>query len=70
MILNVTGWIQESLILIQSQILIANRVNTMNTVIDKKLQAIEKALNWTANVPEAEQLLYKQELINIRRELN
>ena len=42
----------------------------MNTVIDKKLQAIEKALNWTANVPEAEQLLYKQELINIRRELN
>lgn len=42
----------------------------MNTIIDKNLQAIEQALNWVANVPEAEQLQYKQDLINIRRELN
>ena len=42
----------------------------MNTIIDKNLQAIEQALNWVANVPEAEQLQYKQDLINIRCELN
>lgn len=41
----------------------------MNTIIDKNLSAIEKALLWTSNVPEAGQLQYKQELINIRREL-
>ena len=41
----------------------------MNTIIDKNLSAIEKALLWTSHVPEAEQLQYKQQLINIRREL-
>ena len=42
----------------------------MKTIIDKQLQAIEKALRWSSNVPEAEQLQFRQDLINIRRELN
>ena len=39
----------------------------MKTIIDKQLQAIEKALRWSSNVPEAEQLQFRQDLINIRR---
>lgn len=42
----------------------------MKTYIDKQLLAIEKALRWATNVPEAEQLQFRQDLINIRRELN
>lgn len=41
----------------------------MNTIIDQNLSAIEKALRWAPNVPEAEQLQFKKELIDIRREL-
>lgn len=41
----------------------------MNTIIDQNLGAIEKALRWASNVPEAEQLQFKKELIDIRREL-
>lgn len=41
----------------------------MNTIIDQSLGAIEKALRWASNVPEAEQLQFKKELIDIRREL-
>ena len=32
----------------------------MKTIIDKQLQAIEKALHWSSNVPEAEQLQFRQ----------
>ena len=39
----------------------------MNTIIDQNLSAIEKALRWAPNVPEAEQLQFKKELIDIRR---
>ena len=42
----------------------------MKTQIDKQLKAIDKALRWMPNVPEAEQMQYRQDLINIRRELN
>lgn len=42
----------------------------MKQIIEKQLSAIDKALLWSPNVPEAERLSYKQELINIRRELN
>ena len=42
----------------------------MKTIIEQQLQAIEKALRWAPNVPEAEQLQFRQDLINIRRELN
>lgn len=42
----------------------------MKTIIDNNLSAIEKALKWVSHIPEAEQFQYKQELINIRRELN
>ena len=41
----------------------------MNTIVDQNLAAIEKALRWVSNVPEAEQLQFKKELIDIRREL-
>lgn len=42
----------------------------MKAIIDKQLQAIEKALHWSLNVPEAERFQFRQNLINIRRELN
>lgn len=42
----------------------------MKTTIDKRLQAIGRALDWTPNVPEAEQLQFRQQLIDIRRGLN
>ena len=38
----------------------------MNTIIDQNLAAIEKALRWATNVPEAEQLQFKKELIDIK----
>lgn len=42
----------------------------MKTMIDKRLQVIGKALDWSPNVPEAERLQFRQQLINIRRGLN
>lgn len=41
----------------------------MKENISQKLQAIEKALNWSENIPEVERLNYRKSLIDIRREL-